>query len=124
MMKLEEAILWSISNCPDSIENETKKRMLSCLLLVGGGLANFQRVRDILTHKIKMCLDEYQFDNFQSNMDIRVINRPKDLDPSIIAWKGGSVMSCLDTAQELWIDQQEWKNHGLRILRERCAFVW
>lgn len=77
MMKLEEAILWSISNCPDSIENETKKRMLSCLLLVGGGLANFQRVRDILTHKIKMCLDEYQFDNFQSNMDIRVINRPK-----------------------------------------------
>jgi len=45
-------------------------------------------------------------------------------DPSIVAWKGGSVLSCLDGAQELWISQKNWKAHGLRLLREQSPFVW
>ena len=48
----------------------------------------------------------------------------KGQDPSIIAWKGGTVLSSLDNAQELWIMRKDWMAHGLRVLRENCPFVW
>ena len=39
-------------------------------------------------------------------------------------WKGGAILSCLDTAQELWILQKDWIKLGARMLRERAPFVW
>ncbi|KAK2507879.1 hypothetical protein MC885_017038 [Smutsia gigantea] len=48
----------------------------------------------------------------------------QDMDPRLIAWKGGAVLACLDTTQELWIYQREWQRFGVRMLRERAAFVW
>eukprot|EP00069_Balaena_mysticetus_P015264 bmy_09130T0 len=56
--------------------------------------------------------------------NVDVITRPKDMDPRLIAWKGGAVLACLDTTQELWIYQREWQRFGVRMLRERAAFVW
>ncbi|CAJ0938265.1 unnamed protein product [Ranitomeya imitator] len=50
--------------------------------------------------------------------------RRKDMDPRLIAWKGGAVLACLDTTQELWIYRREWQRFGVRMLRERAAFVW
>jgi len=39
-------------------------------------------------------------------------------------WKGAAVMSCLDTANELWIGRTEWVRYGVRVLRERAPFLW
>ncbi|KAG7999659.1 Actin-related protein 8 [Nibea albiflora] len=47
-----------------------------------------------------------------------------DMDPQLISWKGGAVLACLDTTQEMWIHQREWQRFGVRMLRERAAFVW
>ena len=46
------------------------------------------------------------------------------MDPQLIPWKGGAVLACLDTTQEMWIHQHEWQRFGVRMLRERAAFVW
>lgn len=46
------------------------------------------------------------------------------MDPAIIAWKGACIMSCLETAQELWIGDKEWEKIGIRLLRERAPFAW
>lgn len=46
------------------------------------------------------------------------------MDPGVIAWKGAAVLSCLDSAQELWISTQEWNKYRVQILRERSPFVW
>lgn len=46
------------------------------------------------------------------------------MDPAIAAWKGASIMSCLETAHELWIECSDWEKHGVRLLRERAPFTW
>lgn len=48
----------------------------------------------------------------------------QDMEPNLIPWKGASVLSCLDTTQELWIRQKEWQQWSVRILRERAPFIW
>ena len=48
----------------------------------------------------------------------------QDLDSSFVVRKGGAVLSCLDTCQELRIERQEWEFSGVRLLRERAPFVW
>ncbi len=53
-----------------------------------------------------------------------VIIPAQDLDSRVVAWKGGAVLACLDTTQELWIHQREWQRFGVRMLRERAGFVW
>lgn len=53
-----------------------------------------------------------------------IIVRPKDMDPSMVAWKGAAIMSCLESAQELWIRPPEWRKIGVRLLRERAPFYW
>lgn len=46
------------------------------------------------------------------------------MDPRIVVWKGGAVLSILDSVQELWITEQEWNMIGIRALREKSLFVW
>lgn len=53
-----------------------------------------------------------------------VITMPKEIDPGMTAWKGAAILSCLESAQELWIGCQEWEQIGVRVLRERAPFMW
>lgn len=53
-----------------------------------------------------------------------VITLPKEIDPGMTAWKGAAILSCLESAQELWIGRPEWEHIGVRILRERAPFMW
>ena len=46
------------------------------------------------------------------------------MDPGITAWKGAAILSCLESAQELWIGRHEWERIGVRLLRERAPFMW
>jgi actin-related protein 8 len=85
-----------------------KRRMYSCILLVGGG-AKFEGLSTWL-----------QFRPEQTE----IIVGPKEMDPSMVAWKGAAIMSCLESAQELWIRPAEWKKIGVRLLRERAPFYW
>lgn len=59
---------------------------------------------------------------FLEQLDI--ITQPKEMDPGMTVWKGAAISSCLESAQELWIEQQEWKQYGVRVLRERAVFMW
>lgn len=116
-MPLDEAVMYSIEQCNNQ---ETKRKMYSTILLIGGGM-NFKGVDEFLLKRLQMSLPtHYQF--MKEQMD--VITRPKESDPRTTAWKGGSVMSILDSAQELWILRKEWNQYGVRILRERCGFQW
>ncbi|XP_029456757.1 actin-related protein 8 isoform X1 [Rhinatrema bivittatum] len=114
---LDKAILHSIDCCAS---DDTKKKMYSSILVVGGGLM-FHRAQEFLQHRILNKMPP-SFRRVVENVE--VITRPKDMDPRLIAWKGGTVLACLDTTQELWIYQREWQRFGARMLRERAAFVW
>ncbi|XP_033825828.1 actin-related protein 8 [Periophthalmus magnuspinnatus] len=114
---LDKAILHSIDCCAS---DETKRKMYSSILVVGGGLM-FRGAQEFLLHRIINKMPP----SFRRLLDsVDVITRPKDMDPRLISWKGGAVLACLDTTQEMWIHQAEWRRFGLRMLRERAAFVW
>ncbi|KAK7819749.1 hypothetical protein U0070_012355, partial [Myodes glareolus] len=113
---LDKAILHSVDCCSS---DDTKKKMYSSILVVGGGLM-FHKAQEFLQHRILNKMPP-SFRRIIENVD--VITRPKDMDPRLIAWKGGAVLACLDTTQELWIYQREWQRFGVRMLRERAAFV-
>ncbi|POI24070.1 hypothetical protein CIB84_012182 [Bambusicola thoracicus] len=114
---LDKAILHSIDCCAS---DDTKKKMYSSILVVGGGLM-FHKAQEFLQQRILNKMPP-SFRRVVENVE--VITRPKDMDPRLIAWKGGAVLACLDTTQELWIYQREWQRFGIRMLRERAAFVW
>ncbi|XP_072328584.1 actin-related protein 8 isoform X1 [Scyliorhinus torazame] len=114
---LDKSILHSIDCCGS---DETKKKMYSSILVVGGGLM-FHGTQEFLQHRILNKMPP-SFRRIVENVE--VITRPKDMDPRLIAWKGGAVLACLDTTQELWVHQREWQRFGVRMLRERAPFVW
>ncbi|KAF7658267.1 hypothetical protein LDENG_00014980 [Lucifuga dentata] len=114
---LDKAILHSIDCCAS---DETKRKMYSSILVVGGGLM-FHGAQEFLLHRIINKMPP----SFRRLVDnVEVITRPKDMDPRLISWKGGAVLACLDTTQEMWIHHREWQRFGVRMLRERAAFVW
>ncbi|XP_056128802.1 actin-related protein 8 [Lampris incognitus] len=114
---LDKAILHSIDCCAS---DETKRKMYSSILVVGGGLM-FHGAQEFLLHRIINKMPP----SFRRLVDnVEVIIRPKDMDPRLISWKGGAVLACLDTTQEMWIHHREWQRFGVRMLRERAAFVW
>ncbi|XP_077433125.1 actin-related protein 8 [Vanacampus margaritifer] len=114
---LDKAILHSIDCCAS---DETKRKMYSSILVVGGGLM-FHGAQEFLLHRIINKMPP----SFRRLVDnVEVVTRPKDMDPRLISWKGGAVLACLDTTQEMWIHQREWQRFGVRMLRERAAFVW
>ncbi|XP_028850073.1 actin-related protein 8 [Denticeps clupeoides] len=114
---LDKAILHSIDSCAS---DETKRKMYCSILVVGGGLL-FPCAQEFLQHRILNKMPP-SFRRVVENVE--VITRPKDMDPQLLAWKGGAVLACLDTTQEMWIHLREWQRFGVRMLRERAAFVW
>lgn len=114
---LDQAILHSISCCPTE---ETKRKMYSSVLLIGGGFM-FNGAQSALQSRLQAKLPA----SHRKLVDqVEVIARPKEMDPRTICWKGGAVLSILDSAQELWISQREWISIGVRVLRERSPFIW
>lgn len=123
LMSMDEAIVWSIENCPPSYEDELKRRMYNSIVLVGGGIANFKGVDSFITRKIQNIIPASIYQK-QMMEQVNVLVKTKDQDPALIAWKGGSILPCLDNAQEIWVSSTEWKQHGVKLLRERSPFIW
>lgn len=115
VLALDAAILQSIDRCQTE---ELKRKMYSSILIVGGAVkANGLHLW--LQNRLALQIP-YHYKTEQ----IEIVTSPKDIDPAITVWKGAAVMSCLESAIELWIDQAEWNKYGLRILRERAPFIW
>lgn len=92
--------------------------MYGCILVVGGGM-NFVGIGTWLQNRVAM-----QVPYFYRSEHLDIVTSPKDMDPAMTAWKGAAVMSCLESAPELWINAGEWIKFGVRILREKAPFMW
>ncbi|XP_054715778.1 actin-related protein 8-like [Uloborus diversus] len=112
---IDQAIMQSIDRC-DS--DELKAKMYSCILVVGGGMM-IHGIHTWLRNRLQVQIPIiFRSEHFE------IITRPKDMDPRYTVWKGAALMSCLDTAQELWIKQKEWLKYNVKILREKAPFTW
>ncbi|XP_062612394.1 actin-related protein 8-like [Saccostrea cucullata] len=117
LMGVDQAILHSIDKCDN---DETKKKMYSCMVVVGGGMM-FEGAQQWLQYRVWVGMPP-QYRLMLETMD--VFTRPKDMDPCMVCWKGAAILACLDTTQELWITQREWRQYSVRMLRERAPFMW
>lgn len=115
ILGLDQAVLQSIDRCPNE---DLKRKMYGCILVVGGGM-KFAGIGTWLQNRISL-----QIPYLYRAEQLDIITNPRDMDPSMIAWKGASILSCLETAHELWISRAEWEKYGVRILRERAPFTW
>jgi len=55
---------------------------------------------------------------------MEVLINPKGIPADESTWKGAAILSCLGSAQELWISPTDWSKHGQKILREKAPFPW
>lgn len=117
LMGIDQAILHSIDKCDN---DETKKKMYSCIVVVGGGMM-MEGAQQWLQYRVWVGMPP-QYRLMLETMD--VLTRPKDLDPRMVCWKGAAILACLDTTQEMWITQREWRQFSVRMLRERAPFMW
>ncbi|XP_011305453.1 actin-related protein 8, partial [Fopius arisanus] len=115
LLGLDHAVLQSIDRC---LTEDLKRKMYSCILIIGSGM-KFKGIGMWLHNRISLQIP-YMFRAEQ----LDIITYPKEMDPGITTWKGAAIFSCLESAQELWIGQQEWQRHGVRVLRERAPFMW
>ncbi|XP_059488672.1 actin-related protein 8 isoform X2 [Neocloeon triangulifer] len=114
LLSIDQAIMQSIERCSE----ELRKKMYSCVLIVGGGM-KFVGINTWLQNKISLQIP-YMYRSEQ--MD--VLTFLKETDPQITTWKGASLMATLESASELWIKSQDWLDNGAKTLREKAAFVW
>lgn len=113
---LDSAILQSIDHLPNE---ELKRKMLNCILLVGGGSKTPGLAR-WLQNKIQQAMPTNS--NRAENQDI--VMTPKDVDASHIVWRGAAVLTNLEASDELWITKEDFETFGVRILREKVPFIW
>lgn len=50
-------------------------------------------------------------------VQVTILSPPKELEPDMICWKGGSVFARLKVASELWIGREDWE-----LLNSRCLY--
>ncbi|XP_022193357.2 actin-related protein 8 [Nilaparvata lugens] len=115
LLGLDQAILQSIDRC---VTDDLKRKMYASILVVGGGL-KFHGINTWLHNKLSLQVP-YMLRSEQ--MDI--VTNAKDMDPQITAWKGASVLCCLESVHELWIKPSEWDKYSVKLLREKACFMW
>ena len=62
--------------------------------------------------------------NNEHFLPVIVIPPPKEMDPALLAWKGGSVFGQIRLVEELYITTKDWDLHGSRILQYKCLFTY
>ncbi|OMJ18778.1 Actin-related protein 8 [Smittium culicis] len=101
------------------------KRFYNSIILVGGGISFIPEINSTLQDKLYKLADIRSANNEIEKIEkIEIFPSPRDLDPRVLAWKGGAVLSRLDITNELWIYNSEWRHVGARLIKDRTLFQW
>ncbi|KAF5387332.1 hypothetical protein D9757_005799 [Collybiopsis confluens] len=98
--------------------DEKIRKYLQAVLVIGGAA----RVPG-MGHALESRLQAIATPLVQNMEKVQIIPPPKDVDPRVLAWKGGAVLGKMDGATELWVTQHDWDILGMRGLKERCFFL-
>ena len=115
LMPLHQAILTSIEHASGTDERR-KRDFLGSIMLVGGG-SKTQYLGQYLEARLRAALPQYP-------KEILVARPPRELDPAVIAWKGGSVFGRLRMTNDSWIGPLEYDRLGSRIMSYKCIWHW
>ncbi|KAJ1975657.1 actin-like protein arp8 [Dimargaris verticillata] len=117
LLPLDQAITHCISHAGPE---ERCKRYYGNIVLVGGGCALTPGFAPFLERRLMLMRPPH----LQGIEKIQVAPSPRNMDPRVLSWKGGSVLCKLDIANELWITPGEWRELGTKCFRDRLLFIW
>ncbi|KAG7662387.1 ARP8 [[Candida] subhashii] len=78
-----------------------------------------QEILDSIEAKTQVKLDLEYIDSISDQgtlMPVNVLPPPREFDPEMLTWKGGSVYGRLKVVNEMWITQKDWDLLGSRCL--------
>lgn len=119
---LDYAIIESITQAGLKSAINSKQNFYESIMLVGGG-AKFSGFDNLLADRLSMWRDNADPNNPVSG-DISVMAIPREMDPELITWKGGSVLAKLKIVSEIWITAKDWEILGSRCLQYKALFVY
>lgn len=110
-------------------DEERMRRLYNSILLVGGGLALFTGVSQMLGDHV---LAKFRYINHEMfklkpkdlKIDsVQVLASPRDIDPQIVTWKGAAISCRLESIlRDCWTTRAEWKCFGEILLKDRLLF--
>ena len=115
VMPLDQAILTSINYASGSDERK-RRDLLGSIMLIGGG-SKTSSLGAYLEARLRALMPQYP-------KEILVALPPRELDPAVIVWKGGSVFGKLRMTNDSWIGPLEYDRLGSRILNYKCIWHW
>lgn len=115
MYPLPNAIVTSITHASRGSPTKTSD-LLSSIMLTGGtsiipGLAAH------LEESIKAILPGY-------SKDILIGRPPRELDPQVVAWKGGAVFGRMSRTNDSWVNAFLYERLGERVLAHKLMWAW
>ncbi|CAH8535595.1 unnamed protein product [Dicrocoelium dendriticum] len=144
---LAQSVWWSVCQCAnlatsqiptDTINptasvsqtavDEIRRRLLSCILLVGGGVCDLggHFIRRWLVKELEELLEKNSAASAApieglSRPTLEVILRP---DLADAAWCGARLLLTTESINDLWFAPPEWRRLGSRLIREKAPFFW
>lgn len=102
-----------------SATEEMRRKMFSSILIVGGSV-KFPGIEKWLHNRLATQIPAM----YKTDKESVLTSSVKEIDPAMTTWKGAAIMSCLESAAELWITQDLWDKQGVKVLREKAPFAW
>lgn len=87
------------------------------------------KLNEQIEELINSSIDKYlktieQQSSNDSFMPVSVFPIARDIDPSLVIWRGGCVFAQIRLIEELFITESDWDVHGSRILQQKCIFAY
>lgn len=113
---LDVAILESVTQGARGDERKLRD-FLGGIMLVGGG-SKTPGLAAFLETRLRELRPYY-------GKEILVGPPPREFDPQVVVWKGGSVFGRLSpSGNDAWISKTEYDMLGSRLLNNKCMFAW
>lgn len=116
IMALDHAILESVAQ--GARGDERKLRDFFGGIMLVGGVSKTPGLREFVEARLRELRPFY-------GKEILVGPPPREFDPQVVAWKGGSVFGRLSNhGNDSWISKFEYDMLGARLLNNKCMFAW
>jgi actin-related protein 8 len=113
---LDHAILESLAQ--GARGDDRKLRDFFGGIMLVGGTSKTPGLREFIEARLRELRPFY-------GKEILVGPPPREFDPQVVAWKGGSVFGRLSShGNDSWISKYEYDILGARLLNNKCMFAW
>jgi len=121
LLSIDAAIVQSIRALGDL--PETKKKLFSNILLVGGS-ARFEGLTIVVEDRVFELIGMIHELVDVDKVEVVSQEAARGVDPRFMSWKGATLMCGLDAFDDCWVSKDQWDVYGLRVLRDKATFVW